>query len=244
MRCGSRFNWLSVPCLTALLAWPAQHAAARSSWGGSVGVTTDYLVRGISRSDHDPSLQAEVHVSGEAGWIIGLFTASTRIAPEAPRDAELGALLGYAWNWNEDWSSRLLANHYRYPWNQQGNGYNYTELAFDLAYHGWLSFTAIYSPDAPRYQPYYGLIGVPARSAEINLQSPAWHRLNFNAGAGYSRFGGPDGAGFAYWSAGAALDLAPWTLSAGFVDTSSASSDLFYDSAAHRRWMAALTWRF
>ncbi len=225
------------------LALPlASHA--RTTWGGSLGLTTDYLVRGISRSDHEPSLQAEVHISGESGWMASLFTASTRIAPGERRDAELGALLGYAWNWNEDWSSRIAASHYSYPWNAAGSAYDYNEFSVEVGYRGWLSFDAVYSPDAVRYAPYYGLIAVASRSAELNLQSPAWHRLSVNAGLGYSRYGGPEGAGFAYWSAGCNLDLAPVTLSAGYVDTGPAARDLYYETAARRRWMAAVLWRF
>ncbi|MFO1465637.1 MAG: TorF family putative porin [Steroidobacteraceae bacterium] len=229
--------------LMSCLALPAL-AHARTSWGGSLGVTTDYLVRGISRSNHEPSLEAELHISGESGWMASVFTSTTRIAPGESRDAELGALLGYAWNWNDDWSSRITASHYSYPWNDLGTAYDYNEFSAELGYQGWLSFDVVYSPDAVRYTPDEGLIAVAARSAEVNLQSPAWHRLSFSAGLGYSSYGGPDGEDFAYWSTGCSLDLAPVTLSVGFIDTQAAARDLYYGSAARRRWMAAVLWRF
>lgn len=186
----------------------------------------------------------EFHASDESGWIAGASLASTRIDPYAPGDAELGVMLGYTWDWSEDFSSRLIASHYRYPWNDSNNDYDYTELGFDLSYRGWLSISATWSPDMPRHVYYRGLISDNSRSLEANLQSSPWHRLTLHAGTGYSRFAGPGGAGYFYWSAGAALDMTPFTLSAGFVDTGSASTALFQESAAHHRWMAALLWRF
>ena len=236
---------LLVACALFLLAGFAPAArAADFNWGGSLGATTDYLVRGISRSDHEPSLQAEVHVASSRGWMAGLFTSTTRIVPGARRDAEVGVFLGRAWNWNADWSSKVLVSHYAYPWNQLGSGYDYNELSLDTSFRDWLTFGLVYSPDAPRFVAYEGLIADTALSAEINLQTPAWHRLTFNAGVGYSRYYGDDGQKFPYWSVGCALDLSPVTVSAGFVDAGSAAEELFYQTAARNRWLAAVIWRF
>jgi uncharacterized protein (TIGR02001 family) len=218
--------------------------AAEHNWGGSVGLTSDFLVRGISRSDHQASLQAEVHIANKAGWMAGVFAASTRLTARENRDAELGGFVGYAWNWNSDWSSKLLASYYSYPWNDLGSAYDYSEFSAELGFRGWLSVSAVYSPDAWRYWRQYGLFSVEAKSVEVNLQSPAWRKLTFNAGAGYSDYSGVAGGGYSYWSAGASYDLAPVTATLGFVDSSSGAKRLFYDNAAQHRWMAALIWRF
>jgi uncharacterized protein (TIGR02001 family) len=240
-RLEKRFRVWSL-CAIAMLAQVA--VAGQVDWGGSIGVTTDYLVRGISRSNHEASLQAEAHVAGRSGWLAGLFTSSTQFAPGGKRDAELGAFIGYARALNDDWSTKFTVSHYAYPWNDAGAAYDYNEFNADLTYRGWLSLGVLYSPDAPRYNPYYGLFGVRATSVEINLQSPAWNRLSFNAGIGHSQYAGKDGAGFAYWSAGCSYDLAPLAVSLGFVDSGAAAGRLFYESAARRRWVAALIWRF
>lgn len=230
--------------LSVVAGMPAGAAAADFNWGGSLGLTTDYLVRGISRSDHEPSIQGEMHASSNRGWMAGLFTSSTRIVPGEPRDAEIGVFLGRAWNWNADWSTKALVSHYSYPWNSLGSGYDYNELSLDVSFRDWLSMGLVYSPDAPWFVAYEGLIAAKALSGEINLQTPAWHRLTFNAGLGYSRFYGDDGAKFPYWSVGCALDLSPVTVSAGFVGSGSAAKELFYQTAAQNRWLAAVIWRF
>ncbi len=222
----------------------ATRGDAAENWGGSVGLTSDYLVRGVSRSDHDPALQADLHVSTASGWLGGVFASSVRIVPGGSRDAEVGLFGGFAWNWNSQWRSKALLTHYRYPWNQSGSAYNYTELSFDAGFREWLSVSAMYSPDAPRFVPYYGLIGVTAKSAEVNMAAPAWHKLTLSAGAGYSHYAGPDPYGYGYWSVGCTYDLSPVTLSVAFVDSSAAATALFYDNAAQSRWFAALVWRF
>lgn len=222
----------------------AQRSEAADNWGGSVGLTSDYLVRGVSRSDHEPALQADLHVNTSSGWLAGIFTSSVRIVPGGSRDAEVGLFGGFAWNWNADWRSKALLTHYRYPWNNSGSAYNYNELSIDTSFREWLSISAVYSPDTSRYVPYYGLLSVTTKSAEVNLTAPAWHKFTMNAGIGYSHRAGPESAGYAYWSVGCTYDWAPVTLSVAWVDTSAAAQDLFYDNAAQHRLLAAVVWRF
>ena len=102
----------------------------------------------------------------------------------------------------------------------------------------------MYSPDSPRYVAGRGLSGVAADSAEVTLRTP-WRRcFAATAGVGYSRYAGPGGGGYAYWSAGGVVDLAPWTLSLSYVNTGAEAAALFYSAAAHDRWIAAVIWRF
>jgi len=222
----------------------ASPCAALESWGGSLVLTSDYLVRGISRSDHNPALQGDWHFRTAAGLIGGVFASSVQFAPDEPRSAEVSVFAGYAWRRGGDWRARALATHYSYPRNEAGSRYNYDELSVDAGYRGWLNLSFVYSPNAPRYLSSGGLTGVSATSADISLISPWRQRLAATAGAGYSRIGGPEGAGYYYWSAGVVCDLAPWSMSVAYEDTSEAAKYLFFNAAAHDRWMATLVWRF
>jgi uncharacterized protein (TIGR02001 family) len=217
---------------------------ALESWGGSVGLTSDYLVRGISRSNHSAAVQADLHISTASGLIGGLFASSVQIAPGEDRNAEVGAFVGFSLDRRSDWRARILASHYSYVGNQAGSKYDYDELTVEAGYREWLDVTVVYSPNSPRYLTYAGLIGVDATTAEFSVHSPWYRRLAATAGMGYSKIAGPEGAGYTYWSAGAVCDLAPWSISLSYVDTSTAAKYLFYDAAAHDRWMATLIWRF
>jgi uncharacterized protein (TIGR02001 family) len=220
------------------------HSVGADVWGGSAGVTSDYIVRGISRSDDGPALQLDVHYSNNAGFLAGLFASNTRIDPEQPNDVELDAFVGFAWNAGSDWRGKILASHYAYPWNRAGSEYDYDELDLDLAFRDWLDLSLIYSPNAPRYMPYRGFISVTSKSAEIDLQRPLLHRLSATGGVGYSYFDGPDPMGYVYWSIGAAYDLAPVTLAVTYVGTSAGAKALFYNDAASGRWTGTVIWRF
>jgi uncharacterized protein (TIGR02001 family) len=227
----------------SLVAGTARCAAA-DAWGGSLDLTSDYFVRGISRTDDRAALQVDLHYLNSSGFIAGMFASNTQIDPSAPRDAELDAYLGYGWTAGPDWHGRILASHYAYPWNQAGSGYDYDELDVNVGFQDWLDITLVYSPDAPRYVEYRGLVGVTSTSAELNLQRPILAKLSATAGIGYAHFDGPDAAGYAYWSVGAAYDIAPVSLVLSYIDTSAGAKALFYNAAASGLWTGTVIWRF
>jgi uncharacterized protein (TIGR02001 family) len=230
--------------LSLNLAVGTAYCAAADTWGGSIDLSSDYFVRGISRTDDRGALQLDVHYLNSSGFIAGLFASNSQFDPLAPRDAELDAYLGFGWTADPNWHGRILVGHYAYPWNQAGSGYDYDELDVDVGFQDWLDITLVYSPDAPRYLENRGLVGVTSKSAELNLQRAIWAKLSAVAGVGYSQYSGPGSAGYAYWSLGAAYDLSPVSLVLSYVDTSAGAKALFYNAAARGRWTGSVIWRF
>jgi uncharacterized protein (TIGR02001 family) len=220
------------------------HCVGADLWGGTLGVTSDYIVRGISRSNDRAALQLDLHYLNSTGFVAGIFASNTRIDPDQSDDVELNAFVGFAWTTGSDWSGKILASHYVYPWNRAGSGYDYDELNVDLTYQEWLGVNLVYSPNAPRYLMSRGLLGVTSESAEVNLQRPVLGRLSATAGIGYSHFDGPDARGYAYWSVGAAYTIAPVSLVVSYVSTTAGAKALFYNSAADGRWTGTVIWRF
>ena len=213
-------------------------------WGGSLGITSDYIVRAISRSNARAALQFDLHYLNGSGFLAGLFASNTQFDSEDRRDVEIDGFLGFAWSAGNDWHGKILANHYTYPWNQAGSGYDYDEFDVDLAFQQWLSAAFVYSPNAWRYLRSLGLIGVTSESAEVNVQRPVLGKLSATAGVGYSHYDGPSPGGFAYWSVGAAYDLAPVALVLSYVNTTAGAKALFYNAAAEGRWTGTVIWRF
>ena len=216
---------LAVVCLCALFL--PRWSSAAESWGGTFAATSDYLVRGISRSNHGVALQADLHVATDTGVISGIFASSAKFDSESHRSAELSAFIGYAWQPTTRWRAKVLASYYGYAWDNAGSQYNYAELGFEAAFDDWLDVGLVYSPDAPRYVQGIGLTGVTAESAELTARTPWSHRVAATAGVGYSRLTGPDGGGYVYWSAGGVLDLAPWSMSLTYVNTTAEAEYLF-----------------
>ena len=217
---------------------------AAEVWGASLAGTSDYLVRGISRSNQHTALQADIHVATESGFIGGVFASSVQFDSGDTRNAEVSAFAGFSFRQTGQWRTKVLASYYGYLWNDSGSQYNYAELTAEAAYDNWLSFDLVYSPDAPRYVRYRGLTGVNSGSAEFNLRTPWRRHLAAAAGAGYAQLGGPNGRGYAYWSAGGVADFSSCSISLFFVDTDANAKKLFYSAAAHDQWTATVIWRF
>jgi uncharacterized protein (TIGR02001 family) len=218
--------------------------SAAEIWGESLAATSDYLIRGISRSNQHAAVQADAHVASDNGFIGGIFASSVQFDASDTRNAEVSAFAGFSPRQTGSWRTRVLASYYGYLWNDSGSQYNYAELTFEATYESWLGFEVVYSPDAPRYLPYRGLAGVNSTAAEFNLRAPWRRHFTAAGGAGYSEFGGPRGRGYAYWSVGAVADFSPCSISLFFVDTDAGAKKLFYSAAAHDQWTATVIWRF
>jgi uncharacterized protein (TIGR02001 family) len=219
---------------------------AANEWGGSLDLTSDYFVRGISRSSDHAALQLDVHYSNPNGFLAGVFASNTQVDSRESRDVELSGFIGYALNVSDDWHARVLASHYAYPWNQAGAHYNYDELDFDLGYQDWLHFGLSYSPNSPRFvrAPYYNFVGVAEESAEVSLQRQIFGGFSLMAGVGYSSLDGPQGGGYVYYSGGAAYSFRSMTLIFSYVNTSAEAKALFYNAAASGQWTGTAIWRF
>jgi len=232
--------------LLAGIAFASSQAYAADEWGGSAAFSSDYFVRGISRTNNHPALQVDLHYMNPNGFVAGAFASNTQIDPGEPRDVELSGFVGYVWNMGEPWRGRVLASHYSYPWNRAGSHYDYDELDLDISYRGWLHFSAGYSPNSPRFvaAPYRELIGVSEQSAEVSAQRQVFGKLSLLAGVGYSHLDGPKSRAYTYWSGGAAYDLQSVTLAVSYVNTSSEAKALFYNASATGQWTGTVIWRF
>jgi uncharacterized protein (TIGR02001 family) len=226
------------------LALASADSPAAGTWGGSAALTSDYFVRGVTRTDDQAAVQLDLHYADSSGIVAGAFASNTQIDAGHSRDVELNGYFGFVWTGSGDWHGRVLGGYYAYPWNEVGSSYNYGELDLDLGYQEWLDVGVSYSPDAPRYLYDRGLVGVSAKSLELNLQHRVIGRLSAASGVGYYFMGGPGGTGFIYWSVGASYDLAPVTLAVSYVDTGAGAKKLFYDEAARGRLSATVIWRF
>jgi uncharacterized protein (TIGR02001 family) len=230
--------------LSAALSIGVPNCVWADAFGGSLDVTTDYLVRGISRSDDHSALQLDLHYLDTSGFVADFFTSSTQFEPNASRDAELSAYLGYVWAEGPDWQGKILIGDYSYPWNQAGSFYNYNEIALEAGYRDWLRIDIAFSPDTRRYYYDRGTVRVQAEWAELNLQHSLIGKLSATAGIGYYEMDGAQATGYGYWSIGAAYDLAPVSLAVSFVGASGDANLLFYNAAVGGRWTGTVIWRF
>jgi uncharacterized protein (TIGR02001 family) len=129
-RRGCTVGWL-VCGVAALELISAQTRAQTATWGGSLDLTSDYFVRGISRSDDQPALQLSLYYQApfgtSSGLVAGISASNAKIAPDEPRDAEVSAFIGYSHALGADWQAKAVISNYSYPWSGLGSKYNYNE---------------------------------------------------------------------------------------------------------------------
>jgi uncharacterized protein (TIGR02001 family) len=109
--------------------------ADAQSLGGSLGVATDDVFRGLSQSDSQISPQADLHaVLGP--WYGGVSAEEVRRGVDERAGGELIAYAGYQQRLAEDWTGRVTLRHYDYPGDALRSRYNYDELALSRAAGG------------------------------------------------------------------------------------------------------------
>ncbi len=236
--------WNLVPVwLLLTFVWIPVPSFATNSWGGSVDISTDYMVRGISHSGHNASVQSDVHVVSQSGFIGGLLVSTARTLPENGYSIEASPYVGMTWTLADGWRSKVIAAHYAYIGDSNGASYNYNELSADVTYQEWLNFSIAFSPDAKRYIAYLGLTKATNQSADVNVRADLHHALTASAGLGAEHLSGPNSSTYVYWSVGLDYDLKPAVLTLSYVNTTNAEVS-YYNAAVRNQWCATLIWRF
>ena len=228
----------------AIAALMPVHARAGERWGGSVALTTDYRLRGISQSDESPAVQIDLHYDAASGWLAGLWASTIRRNRYQPTSGEVDALVGYRWAIDSDWSAKLTAVHYMYPWDSLAHSYDYDELIAATAYRDRAFLTVAYSPDAVPFPARWQAGRPAALSYELTLRLPLAASLFGSGGVGHYQLHDQQASSYWYWSAGLGYGLERLHFDLTYFGTSSIANSLFYDEVAGNRWAGTVTWSF
>jgi uncharacterized protein (TIGR02001 family) len=231
-------------CLVDLI--PAA-SYAQDSWGGSLTVTSDYRVRGLSKTGGDAAIQGGLHAQPMPGWIVGAW-AST-VSRDRGRDSavEVDAHTGYAWNVAKDWDAKVLLTHYWYPDDPAPASYDYDELSASIAFRSQFVASVTWSPNAKYFGRYQGSWHAEEGAAvayEMTGLQPITPSLAITAGVGYNDLRRIYETGYWYWNAGVSYALGPIQLDVSRIDSDSIAEELFGSTSSEGGWSAAISWRF
>jgi uncharacterized protein (TIGR02001 family) len=124
---------------------PAQPAdTANSPWGattGSVSLATDFIFRGISLTDHHPSVQGEIDWNHHSGAYLGAWGSNVH-ASDSPASIELDWYGGYNYMIDSSLSVGLGGMYYTFYPGGAGNTWEFPLTATVRA----LTLSANYSP--------------------------------------------------------------------------------------------------
>jgi len=212
------------------------------SLGGSLGIATDDVFRGLSESYGQISPQADLHaVLGP--WYAGVSAEEVRRGLDERAGPELIAYAGYQQRLAEDWTGRATLRHYDYPGDALHGRYNYDELALSLAWRERLIVTAVASPDT-YFRDYDGNYGSGAAwCLELSGRQPLPLGLSGVAGVGHYDLQRQIGIGYTYWSAGVNRRWGAWVVDLRYVGTDAIARHHFEDLAGDRAVLSAF-WLF
>jgi uncharacterized protein (TIGR02001 family) len=239
---GNRIQFAGLLCIglqAGLL--PVLAARADDRWGGSIGVTTDYIYRGISYSNERSALQGGVQWQGLPGWSVGAWASTADFVRDV--DYELDLHAARAWSLNEDWALQFGIVHYDYSGATDHN-YDYDELTASVSFQQRVTASVAWSPNTTRWSR-----GVFARerqaiSYELTLLEPIGRHWSVCAGAGHYDLSDLFDAGYWYWNVGVAFNWESLQVDVLHIDTDATAERLFGSRLTGGRWTAALTWRF
>jgi len=246
MRAGFLSTWALLVLVT-----PAARAV---SFGGDVAVTSDYIYRGYSQTNHKGALQLDLHASIQTGTFVGVWTSTLdkHYRPWASFDVE--EYIGQRFDLSSAWNTSITATNYQYLGGHQGYSSDYQQIMASISYLDRWSFSFSAIPNMLRYGRYgeYRLGRYPAYDVETSGQWLIGNALFITAGAGYYLFMGTDSMptrhpsiGYAYGNIGLAYEWRSLRLDVGYFLTENARAQrLFPYPIAHDHFASTLSWRF
>ena len=231
-------------CAFALAATLAGPFACAADYGGFLAVTSDYVYRGVSLSDDEPTIQADAHYYDPRGWIAGVWASGVRPDPDLPAGVEMDPYLGFATRLDDAWEARFEGAFHAYLGRNPGARVDYLELSPTLSYRSRWFLTLVVSPDALTALEQYRAGRRVALAGELSWHEALQHSFSMNLGVGYYHLRNVAGDGYAYGSAGLAYDHGSLHADLSLVGVSREAEDIYYHGAGSGRLVGTLLWRF
>jgi len=219
------------PALSVVLATCVASAAcpARAGPGGSVAVTSDYVLRGVSQSDGKLAWQGDAHWDFPAGWSAGLWGSQVALAPHSD-SWELDSYLQWHGALSADWELGAAATYYSYPGDPRPVDYNYGELSVSMMWRDQIRIAASWTPSITLYSSSDGL----ATHRQAWTLETSWHRylparLDVTAGIGLYYPPGLEYAAYSYGDATLGWKYGHWRVNLAWI---------WAQDASHRQYTA------
>ena len=227
----------------ATLAVPAGVAVSATP-GGSIGATSDYVLRGISQSNGAAALQGELHWSFLPGWSSGFLASQVQHLPHQTT-LELGEYLQWHDALSADLDLGVAATNYHYPHDPRPISYSYDELSLSLAWRDQIYLALSWTPKLNLYSLTDGL----ARDRQVYTFEASVHRnlrprLDLTAGIGFYDPAGLEYAAYGYGNLALAWHYDHWRADLAWIWVQNASHRQYSAGPAGGPLAATLAWSF
>lgn len=219
-------------------------ALAADPWGGTVAVTSDYVLRGVSQTGHAAAAQADIGWRSPLGWFAGAWASTVDPPPGTFGTYELNLYAGHSWTVTDRWGTALRYVRYMYPNSPFGRRYDSDELSASLEFEDRLVLSVAGSPNATRYSSQ----GLSQRgrtlSYEASMRQTLWRPVSIVAAVGYYDTKDLFGTSYWAWNAGLSARVGPVEATLNRFGTDAAARRLFETDVAHGRSVLSAAWPF
>jgi len=183
----------AVRCLAAaaalsLASFAASAQEAESPYSWNVTAVSDYVFRGVSQTDEDPTLQAGFTYTSPVGLYAGVWGSGVDFGPGDP-STEVDFLIGYGLDVSDNVNFDVLFNRYTYPGASE---LNYNELITTTTFAEQYKLTVAYTNDLSGSDTkswYYAVGGEWALPQDVTLAANVGRTsLETNYGKDYTDF--------------------------------------------------------
>ena len=220
-------------------------STAHAEWHGEVGVLSNYVYRGYSKSQGDPVFQGHLDYQNDNGWFTGLGLSQVNF--ESLRRSNLATVeikpyVGWAMPLSSNLRTELSVSGYIYNGNIFGQAGDYAELNTALHYQDWLSAKVSVAPNA-----YQRHVTIP--NYELIYRRDILDTVRFSGGLGYYQAKGLIDQNFFYWNLGVSWFLTSYlALDIRYVDANvkehfdtDLDHDEFYPRPLTNKYLLSLT---
>lgn len=191
------------------------------SW--EVGAVSDYLFRGASQTDENPTGQAGITWTSPVGVYVGGWASGVDFGDDSP-DFEVDYFVGYSWDVNDSVNLDVLLNRYTYPGASE---LAYNELITTATYAETYKLSVGYSNDVWNTSTdgwYYALGGEWALPNDFSIA----------ANVGRSTFDSAVAEDYTDWNVSVGKDIGIVNVSLGYFGTDGNGRTNFGELADNR----------
>jgi uncharacterized protein (TIGR02001 family) len=211
---------------------------------GSIGVTSDFVYRGLSLTRGKPTGQASLDLEFANRFYVGGFVAGADPNPGPSPGLEVDAWLGRYWRFASDYSFDVRLSQYTYPDDPRRVNYNRSEITGTLGFDNRLFVAAIYSPNtrALGSSPGYGDGDVWA--LELSARQPLGERFSLSAGVGHYSLENVYHHSYNYFNVTLTGTFEPFELQLAWLGQEGMTPGVFTSDSSGNRVAATALWRF
>ncbi|PCJ46962.1 MAG: hypothetical protein COA99_01785 [Moraxellaceae bacterium] len=222
----------------ALSAVPITSSSTISSHkiNGYIGWRSDYVYRGVTLSQNQPSIQASLQYNHVSGAFINGWVSQTKVKQARGPEGESNLSLGYKLNIDIDWSSYCMATHYSFIGGKLGFDSEFYEYVCGVNYQDRIQFNIAYSDNS------YGL-NFHSTLYEVRHTYPLTPTLSYSTHIGHWDISDFVGSAYDFIHTGLQHTYHQFNSYIFYHWASSVATDTYGDDA-NPGWLAAFSYHF